>query len=47
LRAFAGLSLVSFSGVDDAGDLRSDVEPRAFESADYACGLFEFTKTGG
>lgn len=44
LREFADLRLVSFSAVDDAGDLHPDVDPARFESARYACGLFEFTK---
>lgn len=44
LREFAGLRLVSFAAVDDAGDLHLDAEPARFEGARYACGLFEFTR---
>lgn len=44
LGAMNELSLVEFSGVDDRGDLVRDTEPSAFENADYACGLFHFTR---
>lgn len=44
LAAFAGLRLVSFAMVDDAGDLHEDAEPHDAERATYACGLFELTK---
>jgi hypothetical protein len=40
----SGLRLVQFSAVDDHGVLRTDVKPSDFERAEYACGLFEFTK---
>ena len=45
LREFSALRLVSFSAVDDAGDIHLDADPARFASAHYACGLFEFTKT--
>lgn len=41
---FAQLSLVSFSFVDDAGDLHEDFPPDETRTANYGCGLFEFTK---
>lgn len=44
LKAFADLELVSFSAVDDAGDFVKDAAPDDFATANYACGLFEFTK---
>jgi hypothetical protein len=44
LEAFADLRLVSFSAVNDAGDLEHDADPERFLGATYACGLFEFTK---
>ena len=40
----SGLSLVRFDAVDDHGALRTDVQPSDFARAEYACGLFEFTK---
>jgi SAM-dependent methyltransferase len=46
LEAFPDLELVSFSAVDDAGDLHGGVAPEDFEEASYACGLFELTKRG-
>jgi hypothetical protein len=42
--AVAPLRLVSFAAVDDAGNLRDPSSPAAFETANYACGLYEFTK---
>jgi SAM-dependent methyltransferase len=44
LHSFAGLTLLSCSLVDDAGELHRDVQPLAMRGFDYACGLFEFTK---
>lgn len=44
LRTMDELSLKEFSAVDDHGDLHRDAEPSAFEGADYACGLFHFTR---
>lgn len=38
------LSLVTFSAVDDNGELHEDVGVDEFASARFACGLFEFTK---
>lgn len=38
------LRLTSFSAVDDTGVLIESAEPAAFATADYACGLFEFTR---
>lgn len=42
--AEAGLGLVSFSAVDDAGDLVPDTDPARFEGAHNTCGLFELTR---
>lgn len=44
LREFAELELVSFSAVNDDGDLALDADPTQYETARYACGLFEFTR---
>jgi len=44
LNALEDLSLVSFSAVDDLGELRSDCEPADMADAQYACGLFEFRR---
>lgn len=44
LNQFASLRLVSFSAVDDGGSLHVDADPDQFQTARYACGLFEFTK---
>lgn len=40
----AGLSLVSFAAVDDAGDLVENADPAHFEAARHACGLFELCR---
>ncbi len=44
LDAFAGLAVVSFSFVDDAGDLHENADPLRLPRSEMACGLFEFTK---
>ena len=44
LSAFAGLELVSFAAVDDQGNLRAGLAPGDVASAEFACGLFEFTR---
>jgi hypothetical protein len=44
--AFRGLTLKSFAAVDDEGLLDSRATPEAYASADYSCGLFEFSKPG-
>ncbi|MBK8995839.1 MAG: DUF268 domain-containing protein [Myxococcales bacterium] len=44
LEAFSDLELVSFSAVDDDSRVLPEADPRAFETADMACGLFEFRK---
>jgi SAM-dependent methyltransferase len=44
LAALPSLDLVSFSAVDDDGALVRECSPSDFERAEYACGLFEFTK---
>lgn len=45
LSCFSCLKLVSFSYVDDYGRLFEDVQTEEFPpQADFACGLFEFTK---
>lgn len=44
IEACTGLQLVSFSAVDDSDRLVQDASPDAFDNAQLACGLFEFTK---
>jgi hypothetical protein len=44
LDGFRDLELLSFSAVDDDGNMRADVVPTDFAEARYSCGLFEFTK---
>lgn len=44
ISAFSNLQLVSFSAVNDAGDLEPDTDPKRYYDSTYACGLFEFTK---
>jgi hypothetical protein len=45
MSAFSELSLVSFSYVDDAGELQKDRDPRNIPDLEFGCGLFEFTRT--
>jgi hypothetical protein len=47
LDGFRVLELLSFSAVDDDGNMRADVDPMEFSDARYSCGLFEFTKAVG
>ena len=44
LQALNDLLLVSFSAVDDLGELRPDCDPDDVADAQYACGLFEFRR---
>jgi len=44
LQYFDGLKLVEFSGIDDNGIFKENIDINAFEEADYACGLFWFKK---
>ena len=44
LESFSRLDLVSFAFVDDAGNLHSPAEPSMVTTAEYSCGLFDFTK---
>lgn len=44
LAAFPGLRLTSFSAVLDDGELYEDIDPARADDADFACGIFEFTK---
>lgn len=41
---FSDLELVEFSGVTDQGRYLENISPADFETADYACGMFCFTK---
>jgi hypothetical protein len=41
---FANLELLEFSGIDDNGIFVRNSEMELFESMNYACGLFHFTK---
>jgi hypothetical protein len=45
LESFPLLQLVSFSFVSDAGQLIENADPLAMPPSDWACGLFEFTKS--
>lgn len=46
IQYFPGLNLVEFSAVNDRGQLLLDVPMEEVETADYACGLFWFRRTG-
>jgi SAM-dependent methyltransferase len=41
---FPELELTSFAGVDDSGRFRTELVPGDLEGANYACGLFEFSR---
>jgi SAM-dependent methyltransferase len=45
LEYFKELTLVELSGIDDRGKFTRNIDRRILENADYACGLFHFTKT--
>jgi hypothetical protein len=42
--AMAGLELLEFSAIDDVGAFVREADPSSFETANYACGLFEFSR---
>jgi SAM-dependent methyltransferase len=44
LEYFKNLKLVSFAAVGDDGHFYSSANPQDFANANYACGMFEFTK---
>jgi len=44
LEYFKGLKLVGFSGVTDFGRFAENIPPTDLENANYACGMFHFTK---
>jgi len=44
LRYFAGLRLVEFCGIDDAGNFIRNPDVTALGNCEYGCGLFWFTK---
>src|SRR4051812_27662195 len=44
ISAVPRLRLTSFAAVDDAGTLAEHADPAKLALAEYACGLFEFTK---
>lgn len=44
IEMFGGLDLVAFSMVDDGGAYHLNVSPAAARQAEYACGMFEFSK---
>jgi SAM-dependent methyltransferase len=44
LQYFNTLELAEFSGIDDNGSFRRNIEPSTLETSRYACGLFHFTK---
>lgn len=41
---FHDLKLLQFSGIDDSGMFRQDIDPDDLADSNYACGLFHFTK---
>jgi hypothetical protein len=41
---FKDLELVEFSGIDDECKFKTDIDLSELEGANYACGLFLFTK---
>lgn len=43
--SMVGLELMEFSAIDDSGALVHDADPSAFNDANYACGLFEFSRS--
>lgn len=44
LNYFRDLQLLEFSGIDDCGTYREDIDPNELAGSSYACGLFHFTK---
>lgn len=44
LQYFKDLRLVEFSGIDDEGIFRENIDINAFNNANYSCGLFWFKK---
>lgn len=44
LQYFNGLKLAEFSGIDDEGHFKQNINPADFKEQDYACGLFWFKK---
>lgn len=44
LKCFPELTLLSFAGVNDSGDLVTNSTPQDFQDAEYSCGLYEFTR---
>ena len=41
---FSKLELVEFSGIDDRGKFKRNIDISMLENSNYACGLFNFTK---
>lgn len=41
---FHDLKLLQFSGIDDCGTFRQDIDPSDLAGSNYACGLFHFKK---
>jgi hypothetical protein len=41
---FSNLELVEFSGIDDEGKFKRNINISLLENSNYACGLFHFTK---
>ncbi len=41
---FHDLKLIQFSGIDDSGTFRQDIDPDDLAGFNYACGLFHFKK---
>lgn len=45
LEYFGNLKLVELSGITDSGGFVPNIQKEVLEKADYACGLFQFTKS--
>jgi hypothetical protein len=44
LQYFMNLELKEFSGIDDKGNFRKNIDPSELNGSSYACGLFHFVK---
>ncbi len=44
LQYFNGLKLIEFSGINDEGEFKENIDINTFKESDYACGLFWFKK---
>jgi hypothetical protein len=44
LEYLGNLELADFSGIDDNGNFKENIDPSVLEGSSYACGLFHFAK---